>query len=72
MTLYFVLLDIAYELQINQLTISYFRIIDSKGSKGASARPNYAKTLLSEYSTVVRSDIELLLRFSSHAISEPN
>jgi hypothetical protein len=31
----------------------------SKCSKGAGARPNYAKRLLSECSTVVRSDIEL-------------
>ena len=31
----------------------------NKCSKGAGARPNYAKRLLSECSSVVRSDIEL-------------
>ncbi len=41
----------------------YSNISWGRCSKGAGARPNYAKRLLSECSSIVRSDVELLAKF---------
>ena len=45
---------------VSQLLLwDHSNLTGSKCSKGAGARPNYAKRLLSECSSVIRSDVEL-------------